>query len=212
MRRPEDLPAERLEIFHCVLRVKKAVLSETRVDEERCMPECLSVILVDGSSQRPWNRMPKQMSTSLRQFKKPKSLSYGMIEYLCSRRTVILSPRKEPRSPEAIIPRSSECTWSWVSKYHFLLKKKHRSLEKWQTLVLRQWRYRWTWNTLCRKGRNGWNQTKLMEICQKVTRIQQEDFLTNKTKEKLSKKIRTINHWGGATKQESETTLLINWW
>lgn len=72
MRRLEDLPAERLEIFHCVLKVKKALLGETWVNEERCMPEYLSAIFVDGSSQRPWNRMPKQMSTSPRQFKKPK--------------------------------------------------------------------------------------------------------------------------------------------
>lgn len=72
MRRPEDLPAERLEIFHCVLKVKKAVPSETRVNEERCMPEYLSAILGDGRSQRLWSRMPKQMSTSPRQFKKPK--------------------------------------------------------------------------------------------------------------------------------------------
>lgn len=51
-------------------------------------------------------------------------------------------------------------------KIPFLLKKNHRCLEKWQTLDRRQWRYRWIWNTLCQKGRNHWNQTKLVETCQ----------------------------------------------
>lgn len=48
----EDLPVYRLELFHHVLNVEKALLRETLVNEERDMAEGPSANFVDGSGQR----------------------------------------------------------------------------------------------------------------------------------------------------------------
>jgi hypothetical protein len=52
IRRLEDSLVYRLELFHSVLNIEKALLSETLVNEQRDKTEGPSANFVDGSGQR----------------------------------------------------------------------------------------------------------------------------------------------------------------